>query len=225
MLNIKCSGVDELEQQEREELYIAQLYKEDEQLKMVRAGIVAAGLRDISVPIGYGRLLTMLVQLNNAQRVLEIGALGGYSGICLARGFTSTSGQLVSLELHQTNADLASRHMSLTGFDQQVTYMVGDARDSLQQLLLEDEQFDFFFIDADKEGYPFYLDVALKLARPGAIIVADNIFLRGRVLDESKQGPAVQAMRQFNERIASDPRLLSTSLPGYDGLTIAIVKK
>ena len=95
----------------------------------------------------------------------------------------------------------------------------------MARLKEEGRKFDFFFIDADKEGYPVYLDYALELAEPGAIIVGDNILLRGRTTDETKQGPAVKAVRSFNERIATDERLESTILPGYDGLAVARVKR
>ncbi|MNR30164.1 putative O-methyltransferase [compost metagenome] len=103
-------------------------------------------------------------------------------------------------------------------------YKTGPALDSLKLLEEEGRTFDFFFIDADKENYPNYLEYAIKLAAPGAVIAGDNIFLRGRTLNAEKNGPAVQAMRRFNEMIASDERLTSTLLPAYDGLALAIVK-
>ncbi len=208
----------------QEEQYVEKLYPIDEQLKMVKDGIAAAGMRDISVADGYGRLLTMLAKMNGALHALEVGALGGYSGICIARGLRE-GGTLVSLELMPQYAELAKKHMELAGYGEKVEYRIGDAKESFARLEKEERKFDFFFIDADKEGYPSYLDYAIKLANPGAIIIGDNIFLRGRTLNEEKQGPAVQAVRDFNQRIANDPRLESTVLPGYDGLAIAIVKK
>lgn len=205
------------------EQYVDALYAKDADLERVKAVLAERGMPDISVADGYGRLLTMLVRLKGAGSVLEIGALGGYSGICLARGM-GEEGKLVSLELLQHYADVAKANMEAAGLGGKVEYLVGDAKASLAQLAAEGRKFDFFFIDADKEGYPIYLDYAIELASPGALIVGDNIFLRGRTIDEAKQGPAVRAVRSFNERIATDERLLSTVIPGYDGLAIAIVK-
>lgn len=205
------------------EQYVDDLYAKDADLEHVKAVLAERGMPDISVADGYGRLLTMLVKLKGASSVLEIGALGGYSGICLARGM-GEAGKLVSLELLQHYADVAKANMEAAGLGDKVEYVVGDAKASLAQLASEGRKFDFFFIDADKEGYPIYLDFALEMANPGALIVGDNIFLRGRTVDETKQGPAVRAVRSFNERIATDERLMSTVIPGYDGLAIAIVK-
>lgn len=205
------------------EQYSEDLYAPDETLLKVKESIAEAGIRDVSIVPGYGRLLTMLVQMSRAERVLEIGALGGYSGICLARGL-SAQGKVVSLELKQENADLAQRNMSEAGYGEQVQYKIGPALDSLKELESSGERFNFFFIDADKENYPNYLEYAIKLAQPGAIIAGDNTLLRGRTLDAEKNGPSVLAMRQFNETIARDERLISTFLPAYDGLALALVK-
>ncbi|REK77496.1 O-methyltransferase [Paenibacillus paeoniae] len=205
-----------------DEQYVDSLYRKDEQLERVKEGIARHGMPDISVSDGYGRLLTMLVGMSGAKDILEIGALGGYSGVCLARGLRE-GGTLLSLELLPHYADVARTHLEEAGYGNQVDYRIGDAKASLAQLKEEGRTFDFFFIDADKEGYPIYLDYAIALARPGAVIVADNILLRGRTTNMDKQGPAVQAVRGFNEQVATDPRLESTILPGYDGLAIARV--
>ncbi|MGP0585057.1 O-methyltransferase [Paenibacillus timonensis] len=205
------------------EQYGDELYAKDEVLERVTQSIADSGMRDVSIAPGYGRLLTLLVKLAGAKNVLEIGALGGYSGICLARGL-STGGRLLSLELKKENAELAQANLREAGFEQVAGYMVGPALDSLQTLQERGERFDFFFIDADKENYPNYLEYAIKLANPGALIAGDNILLRGRTLNEDKNGPSVQAMRRFNETIARDERLISTLLPAYDGLALAMVK-
>lgn len=206
-----------------EEQYVDSLYKKDDQLERVKEGIASHGMPDISVADGYGRLLTMLVGMTGAKSILEIGALGGYSGICLARGL-GEGGTLLSLELLPHYADVARAHLEEAGYGALVDYRIGDAKESLASLKEEGRKFDFFFIDADKEGYPIYLDYAIELANPGAIIIADNILLRGRTTNMDKQGPSVLAVRSFNERIATDARLESTILPGYDGLAIARVK-
>lgn len=206
-----------------QEEYSEQLYTEDELLLEVKEAIAANGMPEVSIAPGYGRLLTMLVSLSRSTRILEIGALGGYSGICLCRGFAG-GGQLTSLELKPEYAQLAKSHLAKAGFADNAEYKIGPALDSLKLFEAEGRTFDFFFIDADKENYPNYLEYAIRMASPGAIIAGDNIFLRGRTLNTDKNGPAVQAMRRFNEMIASDERLTSTLLPAYDGLALAMVK-
>lgn len=208
---------------QNQEDYSEQLYTEDELLLQVKAAIAANGMPEVSIAPGYGRLLTMLVTLSRSARLLEIGALGGYSGICLCRGLQH-QGSLTSLELRAEYAALAERHLQQAGFGDRVEYKIGPALDSLKLLEAQGQRYDFFFIDADKENYPNYLEYAIRLASPGAIIAGDNIFLRGRTLNSEKNGPAVQAMRHFNEMIAGDPRLTSTLLPAYDGLALAMVK-
>ncbi|CQR54929.1 O-methyltransferase [Paenibacillus riograndensis] len=206
-----------------QEEYSEQLYTEDALLLKVKQAIKDSGMPEVSIAPGYGRLLTMLVAASRSTRILEIGALGGYSGICLCRGL-SKAGRLTSLELKAEYAELAGRHLEEAGFGEAVEYKLGPALDSLKLLEAEGRTFDFFFIDADKENYPNYLEYAIKLAAPGAVIAGDNIFLRGRTLNAEKNGPAVQAMRRFNEMIANDERLTSTLLPAYDGLALAVVK-
>nr|WP_026297228.1 O-methyltransferase [Paenibacillus daejeonensis] len=204
-----------------EEQYANHILGTDSDLQRASEGIRSAGMPEISIAPGFGKLLTMLVKMSGARDVLEIGALGGISGICLSRELPE-GGTLTSLELKEEYAAVAHRHMEAAGLGDRVTYMIGDAKASLAQLEEEGRQFDFFFIDADKEGYPVYLDYAIRLARPGAIIAGDNTLLRGRVADPDKNGPSVVAMRAFNERMVTDERLMSTILPAYDGLTVAI---
>ncbi|MBD7967043.1 O-methyltransferase [Paenibacillus gallinarum] len=203
--------------------YVNDLYKEDPLLAEVIQTIKEKGMPEVSVAPAYGRLLTFLVQTSGAKKVLEIGALGGYSGICLSRGM-SEEGRLTSLELKEEYAALAHAHLTKAGYGEKVEYKIGPAADSLEELKKEGKKFDFFFIDADKENYPVYLEYAIQLANPGAIIAGDNCFLRGRTLNTEKNGPSVQAVRKFNESIATDERLISTMLPAYDGLALAIVK-
>ncbi|CAH0117636.1 MULTISPECIES: O-methyltransferase [unclassified Paenibacillus] len=206
-----------------EEQYMDALYPEDPVLERVKANIRELGMPEISVAPNYGRLLTLLVNLSGARQVLEIGALGGYSGICLARGLAE-GGSLVSLELEEGYAAVAKRHLTEAGFGDRVSYRIGEALDSLAQLEREGAKFDFFFIDADKENYPNYLEWAIRLANPGAVIAADNTLLRGRTVNPDKNGPSVLAVRRFNEQIAQDERLQSAMLPAYDGLALAMVK-
>ncbi|WP_039836454.1 O-methyltransferase, partial [Paenibacillus sonchi] len=168
-----------------QEEYSEQLYTEDALLLKVKQAIKDSGMPEVSIAPGYGRLLTMLVAVSRSTRILEIGALGGYSGICLCRGL-SKAGRLTSLELKAEYAELAGRHLEEAGFGEAVEYKLGPALDSLKLLEAEGRTFDFFFIDADKENYPNYLEYAIKLAAPGALIAGDNIFLRGRTLNAEK---------------------------------------
>jgi caffeoyl-CoA O-methyltransferase len=202
------------------ESYVEALYKKDPILEMVKEGIRNRDMPEISIASGYGRLLTMLVKMIRAKNVLEIGALGGYSGICLARGLEA-DGKLVSLELKQEFADAAKFHLTEAGLGEQVEYRIGEALDQLEVLKTEGKTFDFFFIDADKVNYPNYLEWAIRLANPGAVIVGDNTLMHGDVPDPAVLKDSVEAMREFNRRIAEDPRLESTVLPAYDGLAIA----
>lgn len=207
----------------QQEQYIESLYEPDPDLEAIRQSLAGHGIRDISVAPGYGRLLTMLVQATKTQNALEIGALGGYSGLCITRGMPKT-GKLVSLELDPAYAALAQQNMTRAGYGEQVEYRIGEALPALQQLEAEGRRFDFFFIDADKANYPEYLELAVRLSNPGALIAADNLFLRGRTMSAASQGHSAQQLRAFNRRIAVDPRLTSALLPAYDGLALALVK-
>lgn len=205
------------------EHYVQQLLGEDEELERVKRSISEHEMPAISVAPGFGRLLSMLVKMSGAKNVLEIGALGGYSGICLMRGLPE-DGRLTSLEIKAQFADVAWTNLKAAGYGDRVDYILGDAKASLAILEERGRRFDFFFIDADKESYPVYLDWAIRLANPGAIITGDNALLHGRTIDAQKNGPSVVAMRTFNERMVRDERLMGTLLPAYDGLAIAIVK-
>ncbi|WP_282936752.1 O-methyltransferase [Paenibacillus sp. RC67] len=205
------------------EQYVESLLEQDEQLEKVTKSIADSGMRDISVAKGYGKLLTLLVKMTGARSVMEIGALGGYSGICLARGL-GEQGKLYSLELKQEYADMAHRNLKEAGLGDKVEYRVGEALDSLAQLEAEGLKFDLFFIDADKGNYPNYLEWAIKLANPGAVIVGDNTLMHGDSMNPEEQGNRVVKMREFNKSIASDPRLEGVILPAYDGLAIARIR-
>jgi predicted O-methyltransferase YrrM len=206
------------------ETYFDSLFETDPAWERISAAIRERGMPDISVARGYGRLLTMLVAATGARAVLEIGALAGFSGICLARGLPPGEGKLTSLELKSEYAELAAAQLGEEGFGDRSEMIVGAAADSLARLEREGRRFDFFFIDADKENYPLYLEFAIRLANPRAVIAADNTLLRGRTLSPEKQGPAVQAVRGFNRTIARDPRLTGAHLPAYDGLALAMVR-
>ncbi|MFC8562549.1 O-methyltransferase [Peribacillus frigoritolerans] len=198
-------------------------YTEDDLLEEVIASIQENGMPSISVSPSSGKLLTMLISISGAKNVLEIGALGGYSGICLARGFGS-EGTLTSLELQEEYAKLAYRNLSKAGFGDQVSYMIGEALHSLEKLAHDNKKFDFFFIDADKDNYENYLQYCIKLAEPGALIVMDNVLARGSVADPDAEPKRHTAfMKAFNETVAKHPQLESMLIPIGDGLTLSKV--
>lgn len=198
-------------------------YTKDDLLEEVIASIQENGMPSISVSPSSGKLLTMLISISGAKNVLEIGALGGYSGICLARGFGS-EGKLTSLELKEEYAKLAYRNLTKAGFGDQVSYMTGEALQSLEKLARDNKKFDFFFIDADKDNYENYLQYCIKLAESGALIVMDNVLARGSVADPDAEPKRHTAfMKAFNETVAKHPQLQSMLIPIGDGLTLSKV--
>ncbi len=207
----------------QEEEYIESLYPPDPQLEHVKESLRVLGVHDISVAPGYGRLLTLLVRLTGAKTALEIGALGGYSGICIARGLAE-GGSLCSLELEPEFARLAQRNLDFAGLGEKAEFRTGEALDRMKELLAEGRRFDFIFIDADKGNYPDYLELAVALSNPGGLIAADNLFLRGKTFKETSQGRSATRVRLFNRLIANDPRLECAVLPAFDGFAIARVK-
>ena len=169
--------------------------------------------------------MQFLAELGGARRVLEIGTLGGYSAIYLARALPE-GGEMISLELEEEHARVARANLERAGLDTKVEVRVGDARESLDKIHASDEgPFDLVFIDADKEAYPEYLDHALRLTRPGSVIMADNTIWGGAVMDDSDEERS--ALHEFNRRLASEGRLSATIIPllreRVDGLAVARV--
>lgn len=211
--------------------YAADLFVGDDPvLKGTLADSTAAGLPEIAVSPAYGKLLTLLARAVGARRILEIGTLGGYSTICLARALPP-DGRLVSLEINPFHADVARANIARAGLAGQVEVLVGRAVDSLAALAAASRgPFDLIFIDADKPGYTDYLAWSLRLTRSGTLIIADNVVRRGNVIDPESDDPNVQGVRRFNEMLAAEPRVEATILQtvgekGYDGLAIAVVKE
>jgi len=187
-----------------------------------------AGLPSIDVSPLQGKLLSLLALVQGARRILEIGTLGAYSTIWLARTLPE-DGHLVTLELNRKHAEVASSNITRAGLSAKVEIIQGPAIDSLARLHRENRgPFDFIFIDADKTGYPDYLGWALKLARPGTVIIGDNVVRRGEVANAESTDENVRGVRTFIARVAAEPRLTATILQtvgkkGYDGLLIARV--
>jgi predicted O-methyltransferase YrrM len=187
-----------------------------------------AALPAISVAPNQGKLLHLLALAQGARNILEIGTLGGYSTIWLARALPP-GGRLVTLEYEPAHADVARGNLARAGLTGVVELRVGAALDTLPQLAAEKlGPFDFIFIDADKENYPGYFEWALKLSRRGTLIIADNVIRKGAVIDPASDDSRVQAVRRLHELIAAEPRVSATAIQtvgtkGYDGFTFALV--
>ncbi|MEU6764851.1 O-methyltransferase [Streptomyces sp. NPDC046853] len=188
----------------------------------------AAGLPQISVAPNQGKLLQLLAQIQGAHRILEIGTLGGYSTIWLARALPA-DGRLITLEYSPVHADVARGNLARAGLDKLTEVRTGPALDSLAGLVAEDAApFDLVFIDADKANNPHYVEWSLKLTRPGSLIVIDNVVRSGAVADADSTDPGVQGTREALDLIARHPKLTGTALQtvgtkGYDGLALARV--
>jgi predicted O-methyltransferase YrrM len=187
-----------------------------------------AGLPAIDVTRLQGKFLDFLVRVSGARSVLEIGTLGGYSTIWMARALPE-GGQIVTLEFDPHHAKTATENIRNAGLLDRVEILVGRAIDSLPTLEHSGAApFDLIFIDADKESYPEYLEWALKLSRVGTVIVADNVVRDGKVADANCNDPMVQGVQRFTERLAAERRLSATVLQtvgvkGYDGFALAVV--
>jgi predicted O-methyltransferase YrrM len=187
-----------------------------------------AKLPPIDVSPLQGKLLFLLAQIQGARLILEIGTLGGYSTIWLARSLPP-EGRLVTLELNSTHAKVARSNIARAGLADKVEVIEGPALDSLALLNAQRRgPFDFIFIDADKPGYPGYLAAAMKLSRPGTVIIGDNVVRRGDVADSAAADESVRGARAFIEMAAAEPRLAATVIQtvgrkGYDGFLLARV--
>ena len=202
--------------------YIGALFApEDALLLALREEADRSGLPPIAISADAGRLLQTLVAAVGARRVLEVGTLGGYSAIWLARALPA-DGTVLTIERDPAHAAFARRFLDRAGLADRVTVRVGAALDVLPAL--DGERFDLVFLDADKAPLPTYLDWALRLLRPGGVVVADNALRGGRVLDPAATDPDTEGVREFNRRLAADPRLVSILVPTHDGVAIGVVK-
>jgi predicted O-methyltransferase YrrM len=201
----------------------------DQTLNEAVATNTRVGLPAIDVSPNEGKLLHLLARIQGARRILEIGTLGGYSTIWLARALPPF-GRLITLELDPTHARVAAENIERAGLSSLVDIRVGSALESLATLHADKtDPFDLIFLDADKPNNPNYLEWALKLSRPGTLIIGDNVIRDGEILDATSTNPTVSGTRTFLERLGSHPGLDATALQtvgskGYDGFALAIVK-
>ncbi len=209
--------------------YLTDLFvPEDAALRAALAASDVAGLPPINVSPPQGKLLGLLARMNGARTVLEIGTLGGYSTIWLARALPE-GGRVISLEFDPRHAAVARENVARAGLSHVVEVRVGAALETLPALAAEGlGPFDFVFIDADKRNNPGYFTWALQLTRRGGVIVVDNVVRDGRVIDAGSADPDIQGVRRCNAMMAAEPRVSATAIQtvgskGYDGLSIALV--
>ena len=188
----------------------------------------AAGLPAIDVSPAQGKFLHLFARMIRAERILEVGTLGGYSTICLARALPA-SGSLVTLEAEAKHAAVARRNFAAAGVADRIDLRLGRALDTLPALAAEERgAFDLVFIDADKPSNTEYFEWALRLTRPGSVIVVDNVIRKGAVVDPASGDERVEGVRRFFDRVAKEPRVSATALQtvgikGYDGFTLLVV--
>ncbi|RFU44976.1 O-methyltransferase [Paraburkholderia sp. DHOC27] len=205
--------------------FCEQLLSPDLALDSALESSAEAGLRSINVSPNQGKFLQLLARIHGARRILEIGTLGGYSAIWMARALPS-SGTLISLEIDPQNAEVARANLARAGMGSVASVLVGTATELLKGLIDERaEPFDMVFIDADKKSYPDYLLLSLQLLRPGGIIVADNVARGGRVIDPDNHEDDIVGLRKFFRMLASDTRLSTTAMQtvgskGWDGFSL-----
>ena len=217
--------------------YVEDLFTEEGPvLEELRTAITEEGLPEIYISPEVGKALQVLLAAIGARRVLEIGTLGGYSALWMARALPA-DGRLVTLEIDPDRAEFARRFIAKAGMAGVVEVREGDARKVLAAMVAaragdagsggadeRGEPFDAVFIDADKESYVEYLDRSLQLVRPGGLILADNAFRDGRILDDDPD-EATRGVLDYNERAASEDRLTSTILPIRDGVVVSVVRQ
>lgn len=204
------------------------LVNEDDALTATEASISAANIPPISISPNQGKFLHVLARLCNAKKILEIGTLAGYSTIWLARALPQ-NGRLITLEFDALHADVAHKNIIRAGLDTIVDIRVGKAIDTLPEIETEGiAPFDMIFIDADKSSYTEYLEWALRLSRPGTLIVADNVIREGKVLEPNSSDEMVQGVQRFNDMLAKNTAVTATIIQtvgakDHDGMAIAIV--
>lgn len=209
--------------------YAGLLGADDPVLDGVLARSREAGLRNIAVSKAQGKMLMLLTMAIKARRALEVGTLGGYSALWMARGLTP-GGTVVTLEKDPEIATIARENFDKAGPSQAIDLRVGDAKATLRDMVENGtEPFDLIFIDADRENLPTYIERAIELSHPGTMIIADNMVRRGYVADETRTGPEMEGVRSFLRIVGEHPRLECTVLQtvgekGHDGFAMCVVQ-
>ena len=210
--------------------YISDLFiAPDEALTAAEQSHASENIPHINVSPNLGKLLHLIARLANAKKILEVGTLAGYSTIWMARALPD-GGKMISLEIDPHHAAVARKNIERAGLSSKVDILEGKAIDLLPKLLAENAgPFDMIFIDADKPPYAEYFEWALKLSRPGTVIIADNVIRDGKVLDPNQEDPMVKGAQRFNRALAASTQVTATilqtiGLKEYDGMAIAIVK-
>ena len=195
--------------------------EEDDILKTAVADTEKNGMPLIQVSPDNGKFLQLLMKIIRAKKVLELGTLGGYSTIWMARGLPD-DGKLITLEYEKKHAEVAMNNFKRAGLENKIEIILGPALESLDKL--KGQKFDFAFIDADKVNYPVYFEKILALMNKGGIITADNTLRKGEVINPNIEDEGTKAIQVFNKKVASDPRVESLLVPISDGVTVCLVK-
>lgn len=201
----------------------------EDALEAALLSTAAAGMPPIAVSAPQGKLLALMATMVGATKILEIGTLGAYSTIWMARALPP-SGRLVSLEVDPRHAEVARKNIAAAGLDHVAEVRIGAALDTLPMLEREGAgPFDLSFVDADKVNIPAYFDWCVRLSRPGAVIVVDNVIRNGAVVDSRSEDPAVRGVRSLNELLSREARVSATTIQtvgskGYDGFSVALVR-
>ena len=215
---------------EQTDQYIANIFNdEDNILKETIQSLDKEGLPQISVSANQGKFLQIMAMLCNAKKILELGTLGGYSTIWLARALPA-NGKLITIEFDKHHAAVAQQNISKAGLENKVEIRVGKAIDILPELIKNNEgPFDMIFIDADKPPYAEYFQYAVQLSRPGTLIICDNVIREGKVLDKNETDEMVKGAQRFNEMLGKNQHVTATIIQTvgakeHDGMAIAVVK-
>lgn len=210
--------------------YISELLApEDQVLKDTIRSLDEEGFPQISVTANHGKLLQVMAALTNARKMLELGTLAGYSTIWLARALPE-DGKIITLEIDPRHSELARKNIEKAGLSSKVDFRVGRAIEILPKMIMDEEgPFDLIFIDADKPPYAEYFEYALKLARPGTVIICDNVIREGKVLDEHTPDEKVRGVQRFNKLLADHKNITATiiqtvGVKEHDGIAIAVVQ-
>lgn len=209
--------------------YLSRIFSlEDKVLKETESSIVENGMPEHSVSPNQGQFLYLLAKMCKAKNIIEIGTLGAYSTICLGRAIDGF-GKVISIEIEKDFAEVARRNIEKAGLTNSVEIKTGKALEILNQIDLKGEPVDLLFMDADKPNYIAYFEWALKNARKGTLIIADNVIRDGKVLDENSTDEKVIAVRAYNQMLAENNEVTSSILQqvgikGYDGIAISLVK-